>query len=90
MCGDAQKIHLKIVQMWPNCKGSSINYVVGRGVPPYRNDYGKIGGTPHVTTTVNIFGRVLFSVALGGTPYRNRNVVVTVGGYPPKGYVVYA
>ena len=38
------------------------------GGTPYRNDYG------------DFFGRVLFSVTLGGTPPPQRNVVVT-GGY---------
>ena len=58
------------------------------GYPPYRNDYVTWGGTPlpPVTTTVIFFGRVLFSVTLGGYPPSPKGyVVVTVGGgYPPQ------
>ncbi len=36
------------------------------GDTPPRNDYGKMGGTPHVTTTV-IFLVVFYSVLRGGT-----------------------
>ena len=62
-------------------KGSSINYVVGRGGPP-----------PHVVDYGNFFWSCFIQCWVWGypPPYRSRNVVDYMGGgVPPTNYVVY-